>query len=225
MKNRPEELDALKKEIEEKSGISIESRKDFQKLHFWIDKQITELNESHGFNTKKTEEFADVAPSPDTLMRVWEYVKYDGEILTKTWSSLAKSIGYLGWKDFQEKIAGTYTPPVPTKKEIFDNQMKEIRLLLENNIPNDSGIYTLGWEPVKYSKLKHLGGFEFEVIESKNMYRQPGSSSFLAPDFKLSEDIGKMGLKDIMIYDYDGDYFDNQPKGSRMQFDEDYFYL
>lgn len=143
-------------------------------------------------------------------------------------SLLAKSLKYKSWGDFQLKMDGIYTPPAPDIKEVFDNQRKEIRLLLEHNYPNDSDIYTLGWEPVKYSKLKHLGGFEFEVIESKNMHKKKGDK-FVTPDFNLEPIIDSSKLPDIKLDDYEGNangrgYFKDQMNAGEV-FDDDYFYL
>lgn len=161
-----------------------------------------------------------------TIERLFGYKDkeiWKGPSLT-TLSLLSKSLQYKSWGLFKLKNGETYSFPVPTIEEIFESQRKEILLLLEQGIPNDSGIYIFGWEPIKYSKLKHLGGFKFEVIESKNMYKEKGQT-FISPDFILSKDVGKMEIKDIMIYDYDGDYFENQPKCFEEEFDDNYFYL
>ncbi|MFV0362869.1 MAG: hypothetical protein ACK5LL_07250 [Suipraeoptans sp.] len=148
MKNRPEELYTLKKEIEESAGFTIESKADFKKLHFWLDRKLKEINEQQlGTDEKGNLIVEEYTPSADTLMRIWEYVKYDGEISTKTWGFLVRSIGYLGWDDFKEKVAESYSPPVPTHKEVFDNQRKIIK-----EQSNGDGIYLLGWYPKKYSK-------------------------------------------------------------------------
>lgn len=223
MKNRPEELDALKEAIAEKAGFAIESKSDFEKLHTWLDKQLKEINEKHGMDEKGKPLIKDKTPSADTLMRIWGYTPYKGETSTKTLSLLARSIGYLGWEDFKSKMSETYSPHVPDIKEVFENQRKEILSLLEHGIPNSSGIYTLGWEPVKFSKLKHLGGFEFEVIESKNMHKIKGDT-FITPDFKTCA-IKDTELPDIKLDDYGDDYFETHAKEYGVPFTDDYFYL
>jgi len=218
MKNRPKELETLRKEIEEAASFSIESKNDFEKLHSWLEQKLKAINDLHGTDKKGEPIIKENAPSSETLMRIWEYVPYEGEILTKTWGLLARSLGYLGWNDFVSKVNNTYNPPTPSIEEVFENQRKEIQL----GILNGRGIYTLGWYPEKYSKLKCLGGFEFEVIESKNMNKKTGDT-FVSPTFKLSFVEGAK-FPDIMLDDYGDDYFDHQREICG-EFENNYFYL
>lgn len=222
MNNRAEE--SLQKMIVEKSGILPDTKSDFEKLHNWIYRQLEEINTNYGIIKNNKSVTGYKAPSSETLMRFWGHEKnYEGKISDKTLGLLARSIGYKGWTDFKSKMDETYSPHVPDINEVFESQRKEILSLLEHGIPNSSGIYTLGWEPVKYSKIKHLGGFEFEVLESKNMHKIKGDT-FITPDFKICP-IKDTELPDIKLDDYGDDYFETHAKEYGVPFTDDYFYL
>lgn len=140
-----------------------------------------------------------------------------------TLSFLAKSLKYKSWGNFKSTMGETYSPHVPDVIEVFENQRKEILFLLKRGIANEGGIYTLGWEPIKYSKLRYLGGFKFEVIESKNMHKKQGDT-FITPDFKTCPTKGTE-LPDIKLDDYGDGYFEYQTKEFGEVFGDDYFYL
>jgi len=157
-----------------------------------------------------------------TLKRVFGILPYENSHSNTTLHTLARCVGFKDWDDFKSKINNTYNPSVPSIEEVFESQREEIRKL-QKEIPNKNATYILGWYPEKYSKLKYLGGFGFEVIESKNM-KKKATETFISPDFSLSP-VENSKFPDIMLDDYDDDYFDTQRKEEGEQFDEDYFYL
>jgi Helix-turn-helix domain, rpiR family. len=210
----PQEISILKEEIEKSFGLAPEMKNDYERLSKRINDRLTELfaEEIEGRNNV----------SEHTLMRIWGYVESNTATSKATLILLARSIGYSGWDDFKSKINNTYNPSVPSIEEVFESQREEIRKL-QKEIPNKNATYILGWYPEKYSKLKYLGGFGFEVIESKNM-KKKATETFISPDFSLSP-VENSKFPDIMLDDYDDDYFDTQRKEEGEQFDEDYFYL
>jgi hypothetical protein len=203
-----QEREFLRRALEERIGMSIETDVDCQLLIEKIEKEYTSETEKQYIYGNKS------------LDRLLLKASYNEPFIRNNINLLCRFIGYKGWDDFQANIYH-----LPSIEEIFENQRKEIQMLLDHNIPNDSGVYLLGWYPAKYSKIKHVGGFEFKVVESKNMHKKPEDDTFITLNFTLSEELDRFGLPDIKLDDYGDGYFDEQSKDSGEVFDADYFYL
>lgn len=234
-------LDLLRKElVKEWRGEESSQKDEYETLKPEYGDEIKELTDHINENLlkydkrlnekkKKRENKRTWSVDSSTVERLFGYKdrdKWEGPSPI-TLSFLAKSLKYKSWGNFKSTMGETYSPHVPDVNEVFENQRKEILLVLERGIPNESGIYTLGWEPIKYSKLRYLGGFEFEVIESKNMHKKQGDM-FITPDFKTCPTKGTE-LPDIKLDDYEGNvngdgYFYDKMKEGEVFYD-DYFYL
>lgn len=204
------ELSLLKREIEEYFKIKPETKKDYDRLHAHIDHELVKLTEALPKNEKGNPIIPkEKAPSSETLMRIWGYVISKSEIRPKTYSILARSIGYTSLEDALEKIKEKESQRkglLTEISEMLDSFKKEISSFDIKKIDNENdwksayilnikpeelevgAIIKLELSPDKYSVLKHLDDlFHFEVIEMKGMNKEVGTE-FWTPGFEIVKD-------------------------------------
>lgn len=204
------ELSLFKKEIEEYFKIKPETKKDYDRLHAHIDHELVKLAESLPKNEKGNPIIPkEKAPSSETLMRIWGYVISKSEIRPKTYSILARSIGYTSLEDAIKKIKEKESQRkglLTEMSEMLDSFKEEISnfdIKKSDNEDNWRSAYVLNIKPEelevdaiiklelspdKYSVLKHLDDlFHFEVVEMKGMRKDVGCK-FWTPGFEVARD-------------------------------------
>lgn len=139
MSSKKENVEALKKLIEESVSRKICTPNDFT---FLADEIAKRCKETLGITT---------------LKRIWGYV--DGYETTRfsTLSILARSVGFLDWDDFVNH----------NQKSNSSSNFIVSRSLLAEDIPNGGGV-KISWAPDRRCIFKHLGSGSFEVITSEN---------------------------------------------------------
>jgi hypothetical protein len=152
------------------------------------------------------------------LNRIWQknYIPKDKDYIKMTDNVINDLVGILGFKNWREYKERLNTEIIKQNSvEVFYGVDLDISRLR----PNDE--ITIGYTD-KYTKLRYVDGFEFEVLESHNMRKKQGER-FITPGFSVK--LSASGEPDIMLDDYGEDYFDYQRNEFGEVFDDDYFYL
>lgn len=188
------EVSNLKKEIEEKFAIKPESKQDYITIANRINEKLETLGPRG--ESKKPESI-----SEESIYKVWGYRKETNQtISSKTLGILARSIDYLGWRDFIEKyklksneIPESFTPElIETVSAFFNPELIDVP-----RIKKDEEI-RIGWFPYKYAILRCIGEYEFTIIEEKKMYNKKGFT-FLTTGFHLSPEKKEFSFPDIIF--------------------------
>ena len=136
--NVQDALDALKKEVEEKVGRTVELPSDFDMLAAAI--------------TTATSEYI----STNTLKRLWGYVKGYRTSRRFTLNVLARYAGYRDWDDFYHNLSNT------AASQIFDSHY------IDSDTLQPGARLTLRWRPGRVVTLEYHGDNEYVVVESQN---------------------------------------------------------
>lgn len=156
-----EELERLKKEVENFICHPLSSPDDFERLAATLKK------DGCGY------------VSPTTLKRVWGYIKDTGEDYSPSAYTLRALCTLIGFKDMEEFSASAF--PIQSKE--YTGKFIESRLL-----PMDAKVILM-WQPNRRCVLKHITATLFEVIEvthsrlQKNDFVECGSFTQHAPAY------------------------------------------
>lgn len=160
--------------------------------------------------------------SPRSLKQVLglEYVPDEKKFLTRNLDSLAN---YLDYADFNTYLQDKIHINIDEVSNVSDFDIYSIEVGEQR---------TLGWPPEKFSTIKYLDNFCFEVIESNNMSKSKGEL-FYALAFELARTQKKDDIfPDIKLSKngHAGAYYeDRKETGSEEEkndySNEDYFFL
>lgn len=138
----PEELERLKKEVENYVSFPIVTPDDFDRLA----------------NTIQEEGCGYV--SATTLKRIWGYIKDTGTDYQPSAYSLRTLCNFIGFKDMENFSQSAFT--IQSKE--YTGNFVESRLLPVNT---EVRLY---WQPNRKCVLRHIGATLFEVIEVENSH-------------------------------------------------------
>lgn len=138
----PEELERLKKEVENYISTPIVTPDDYERLSKTIQ------GEGCGY------------VSATTLKRIWGYIKDAGEDYQPSAYSLRILCNFIGFKDMDEFSNSAF--PIQSKE--YTGNFVESRLLPVN------AEVTLHWQPNRRCVLRHIAATLFEVIEVENSH-------------------------------------------------------
>lgn len=146
------EIEELTRQLEEMTGIKMQTPKDFDRLRVVIFNRTGELLSS------------------TTLKRIWGYINEPLETRTSTLSILANALGYQDWETFEKSLGNpdeeTPSTPVLGRKLSVMSELKA------------GDIVKLTWHPGRKCLVRYLGDGEFEVEESEKTRLQPGDTFF-----------------------------------------------
>lgn len=142
--SKTEEIEALKKAVEEAVGMKFTTDPHFQELREII--------------FKRTGSYL----SATTLKRLWGYLDEPLNPRDGSLSLLARSIGYTDWSGFLKRNR---------KDELRQENSSSPEISNYINVTHDLKVndeLLLYWYPERECKVRYLGELRFEVIEAKN---------------------------------------------------------
>lgn len=134
------DIEALKKEVEQRSGRKLSTPTDFNHLLICIEREIGE------------------SLSLATIKRVWHYVTSHHVPSTHTLSVLSRFAGYQDWESFCLYQRG--------KQETESSFLGGVQIKAETLSTGDE--VELRWMPNRYCRLCYEGKGIFRVLESRN---------------------------------------------------------
>ena len=142
------ELNYLLAQVEKHYGRRVATSTDFEALSVFIEHETGELL------------------SASTLKRLWGYVTSHPTPRKDTLDILSRFIGYRDFRMFCDSLKTT---------EAFASSFLTDKTIYSSDLETGATV-TLGWNPNRLVRLKHLGGGAFEVVSSENSKLLPGDS-------------------------------------------------
>lgn len=143
------QIAALKKAVEARMGMEMQTHNDFLAL---VDAIENDLKEHM---------------SDSTLQRLWGYsTRVCSSVSIRTLNVLSRFAGHDDWKEF----CGSLLKMLPYESEEF----MEKSIIVDSLEPGTT--IRLAWYPDRIVTVRFLGGFRFEVIASENSSLKPGDS-------------------------------------------------
>lgn len=139
----PEELERLKKEVENFVDFPIKGPDDYSRL------SATLQAEGCGY------------VSATTLKRIWGYISDTGSNYNPSAYTVTSLCNLIGFKDFDEFSASDF----PIQSREYTGKFVESRLLSEGTMVE------LRWQPNRICKLHHLKGTLFKVVSVESSSR------------------------------------------------------
>lgn len=196
-----ERFETLKNELVRVSNIDLSSDNAYSDLCDYIKKQ-SDTN----FPLPKYEDGSVIQQSEtisvDTLRRYWGDKDADKERKPDVGklSFMARALGYKDWETFCHEYKQTNTD-FDIEKGFNGMDYFKFSSLCKNEI------ICIGWYPQKYCRLKFLGEYSFEVVESYRMESKIGRK-FETSGFRLAPISDKTILPQVLIeplYEYQED--------------------
>lgn len=199
-----ERFETLKNELIRVSGIDLSSDNAYSDLSEYIKKQ-SEIN----FPARKFDDGQAIQQSEtisvDTLRRYWgdkDSKKGMSPDVGKL-SFMARALGYKDWETFCLEHRQTNTD-FDAEKGFNGMDYFKFSSLLEGEI------VCIGWYPQKYCRLKFLGEYSFEVVESCGMKSEVGRV-FETSGFRLAPTSDHYTFPEVIIeplYEYQTELWD-----------------
>ena len=134
------ELTFLLSEVEKKYGRRIATSTDFESLSIVMEHEIGEFL------------------SCSTLKRIWGYMSLKPTPRRSTLDILSRYAGHRDFSSFREFLKSS---------DAFQSQFVYVRTVDPSDLA-DGAEMLIGWNPNRLVRIRHLGGRNFEVMESEN---------------------------------------------------------
>lgn len=163
MKNIPVELEYLRREIEEISGISLSETKGYLYLHEYVQEKLDSI-------PIKKNKVGQIIEGGDTIgyktiRRLWEKEKDKHEQDDRTFSILARAAGYKHWEHFKKELKKKRE-----QENLFDpDSIDTSKLKIGETV-------IIGWYPIYYISSEYLGDYTFKILNSSNPKRKTGDT-------------------------------------------------
>ncbi|WP_018665774.1 hypothetical protein [Bacteroides gallinarum] len=163
-----ERFETLKNELIKVSGIDLSSDNAYSDLSEYIRKQSEKNFPSRKFEDGKAIQQSETI-SVDTLRRYWGDKDSEKRMTPDIGklSFMARALGYKDWETFCHGYKQTNTD-FDVEKGFSGMDYFKFSSLYKGEI------VCIGWYPRKYCRLKFLGEYSFEVIESCGMRSEVG---------------------------------------------------
>ena len=179
-------FELLKQEYKERLKIQL-TLGSYEKLRSFINKETLDEELNRIDNKKKGHKSEDKV-SEDSIKRHFALNNSKTKPSLSSCSLYARKLGYLSWDDFCEKAEQKYD----VTKGFSTIDFYKFSTL------NESDEITIGWYPKKYCRLKFLGEYSFEVVESYGMHSKIGRK-FETAGFRLTPISNKVELPEVII--------------------------
>ena len=146
------ELNYILRQVEKKLGRELCTSSDFEALSIIIEKENGELLSS------------------STLKRLYGYVSMKPIPRKTTLDILSRYLGYRNFSEFVQNLKNNSE----FSSQFFSNES------LHSDQLQKGDELRIGWDPDRVVRLRHLGGGEYEVIESINSQLCAGDRFFQA---------------------------------------------